>query len=592
MSSREMTRLVKMSNVRTGYTKAVDLWALGCISAILLTGDPPFAKPEVPASELSDEDFDMDMLEDNPRWIRLSENAKDFVRDLLVIDEADRPTVFEALNDAWFANEVYKADFDKLYNKSIQHWTPRVLKSPPLEFVDAYLVQSLKCSQDVLRRTKYINDKLPFHSRHKPVEAHYKPFAREMYAYLYSTPTSSHYRRWSPEVLSAIEEYWTPRKANSVHVKPEESVSLPPNNISPVPRPAGLPRRRRSRSHSFSDNHEELSSKMSARRPFQSPLLPKSSRSLPLLENSLSISTRKADLPLHSDTKAFGATAFDPSAWNDGDLPSAYELHAKHSTKSGYNAKKAQRHRDEILSLLARTKDDTNSSVAVQKFPLLLADTQHKHIPSKPPLPTASKAVPMAPPPLPPSTPIRPTAKLKRRATPLSILTSSPSTRTSLPKERRRSDSSIFDILNEDEEDSSHQQQLNDRRPSKAAAAAANIERLLARDDEGYLSELAQHCGLSVDRYVRKLERGEIIFTDDGSPVAISKKDVKKKRNRDESESESDGLVTKRPKLQASHVTNVGDHGRSGVKKDGVIGGAGLEIEEGGEIYLFEEADE
>ena len=389
MFSREMTRLVKMSNVRTGYTKAVDLWALGCISAILLTGDPPFAKPERPASKMSDEDFDMDMLEDKPKWIRLSENAKGFVRDLLVINEADRPTVFEALNDAWFANEVYKADFDRLYNKSIQHWTPRVLKSPPLEFVDAYFIQSLKCSQDVLRRTKYINNKLPFHSRHKPVEAHYKPFAREMYAYLYSTPTSSHYRRWSPEVLAAIEEYWTPRKASSVHIKSEESVSLPPNKMSPIIRPAGLPHRRRTRSHSLSDNGKGPRSKTLTRRPFQSPLLPRSARSSLLTENanakSLPLALRKADSSLYSDTFELETIAFDPSAWNDGDLPLASDKQAKNSTKPGDDG----------------SVDTTGSVTADKKFSLLPADTQHNRVSDLPRPPNASKAVRMAPPPVP-----------------------------------------------------------------------------------------------------------------------------------------------------------------------------------------------
>ena len=42
------------------------------------------------------------------------------------------------------------------------------------------------------------------------------------------------------------------------------------------------------------------------------------------------------------------------------------------------------------------------------------------------------------------------------------------------------------------------------------------------------IEKLAEKAGLSVKRYQRKLERGEITFDKDGNPTAISKKDLKK----------------------------------------------------------------
>jgi nucleolar protein 58 len=42
------------------------------------------------------------------------------------------------------------------------------------------------------------------------------------------------------------------------------------------------------------------------------------------------------------------------------------------------------------------------------------------------------------------------------------------------------------------------------------------------------VEELAELAGLSVSRYERKLERGEIQFSEDGTPTSISKKDIKK----------------------------------------------------------------
>lgn len=48
--------------------------------------------------------------------------------------------------------------------------------------------------------------------------------------------------------------------------------------------------------------------------------------------------------------------------------------------------------------------------------------------------------------------------------------------------------------------------------------------------EEGKFGEAAKAAGLSIVRYKRKLERGEIKFEADGKPVAISKKEIKKAR--------------------------------------------------------------
>ena len=552
---REMTYLARTSKSNPGYTKAVDLWALGCVSAILLTGDPPFAKADKSASASSNEDLTLDEFETNPKWIRVSTKPKIFVRKLLAIDEIQRPTARKALNDPWLKNKVYKADFDKLYHKSIQHWTPRVLKSPPLEFVNAYFIKSLKCSQDVLRRTESINNKMPFHSRHKSVEAHYKPFARDMYSYLYFTPPSSHYRSWSPEVLAAIKKHWTPRKVKSDNIKSSELIQLPLNNLSPRPKPAGLPRRRRSRSLSNEDDGQRP--KKAARKSFQSPLLPKPSRLSSLKEEPLSHALRKADVSLYTDTKIHEATAFDPLAWNDGDLALTVDHQASTSARSGYT--------DEILPIGFVTADDGISRLQADMRPTCVSNVSA--------IPNASKAVPMAPPP-PPSTPVRPIAKLKRKATPLSILTSSPAGQTSLKKKRRRNES-IFDISSEEEEEqdqSRHQQE--ERRESEAAQQ----ERAELCYDEA-LSNIAVRCGLIPNRFKRKLERGELVLADEGSPTVISKKDIEKQQT--EEERHDNRLVAKRRPLQLSHTTNLSNSNRGGGRglKYGAAGGKGIKIE-------------
>jgi nucleolar protein 58 len=70
-------------------------------------------------------------------------------------------------------------------------------------------------------------------------------------------------------------------------------------------------------------------------------------------------------------------------------------------------------------------------------------------------------------------------------------------------------------------------------RKERREAKARQVESRAARDDEKYL-EPAAKCGLSVNRYKRKLERGEIQFGRDGSVTAISKKDIKKTKKHED----------------------------------------------------------
>lgn len=58
---------------------------------------------------------------------------------------------------------------------------------------------------------------------------------------------------------------------------------------------------------------------------------------------------------------------------------------------------------------------------------------------------------------------------------------------------------------------------------------AEQLERREERDDSKF-RDLAKQAGLSVTRYKRKLERGEIKFDAEGKPEAISKKEIKKAR--------------------------------------------------------------
>ena len=66
-------------------------------------------------------------------------------------------------------------------------------------------------------------------------------------------------------------------------------------------------------------------------------------------------------------------------------------------------------------------------------------------------------------------------------------------------------------------------------RKERRQKRAEQIERR-EESDEAKFGALAKAAGLSISRYKRKLERGEIQFGVDGKPVAISKKEIKKAR--------------------------------------------------------------
>lgn len=133
---------------RQGYTKAVDLWSLGCVTTVLLTGEPPFNTPS-PKCETSQGNRQgaLDSLEANLTCNMIGKRAKDFVLRLLVFDEAKRMDVKQALGHCWFTNPVHKEAFEALYKRSIRDWKPRAPKEPLM--VDLDLIQVRKTNGDV-----------------------------------------------------------------------------------------------------------------------------------------------------------------------------------------------------------------------------------------------------------------------------------------------------------------------------------------------------------------------------------------------------------------------------------------------------------
>lgn len=154
-----------------GYTKAVDLWSLGCVTAVLLTGGSPFTDPATEEySQALANKCDLAKLEMNHDWRSSSHRAKDFVRHLLVRDEALRFDVEQALAHHWFTNIYQKSAFQEVYKRSIQDWRPVVRKGQVGTRHELSQLRKIKQAHKAALR---------------PAEHPYKPYERSMAAKIY-----------------------------------------------------------------------------------------------------------------------------------------------------------------------------------------------------------------------------------------------------------------------------------------------------------------------------------------------------------------------------------------------------------------------
>jgi len=101
----------------TGYDKEVDMWSIGVITYILLCGFPPFYNDSLP--ELFEQIMKADYDFPEEYWKDISEDAKDFIRKLLVVNPSKRLTGKEALKHRWLSGH---APATKLNSKELNRY--------------------------------------------------------------------------------------------------------------------------------------------------------------------------------------------------------------------------------------------------------------------------------------------------------------------------------------------------------------------------------------------------------------------------------------------------------------------------------------
>lgn len=87
-----------------GYGKEVDMWACGVILYTLISGSPPFwhRRQVIMLRMIMEGNYSFS----SPEWDDISENAKDLIRNLLIVDPTKRFTAEMALDSPFFQRET------------------------------------------------------------------------------------------------------------------------------------------------------------------------------------------------------------------------------------------------------------------------------------------------------------------------------------------------------------------------------------------------------------------------------------------------------------------------------------------------------
>jgi len=86
----------RTAGMNAGYGKQVDMWSLGVILYVMLSGAPPF-EDEGLYEQILEAKFEFDVQE----WVVVSPEAKDLVKRLMTVSASERLSIDQALDHHW-----------------------------------------------------------------------------------------------------------------------------------------------------------------------------------------------------------------------------------------------------------------------------------------------------------------------------------------------------------------------------------------------------------------------------------------------------------------------------------------------------------
>ncbi|KAK6008795.1 hypothetical protein QM012_000698 [Aureobasidium pullulans] len=126
----EINKLNPTMPENKGYSSAIDLWSVGCVSALMLSGSLAFNHRDGDQdigqiNSRSVSAYDLTQIDQGKQsWEGVPKRAREFVMSLLVLQEDKRPTAKKAQQHSWFTNRVCADGYDAVYENAIRDWKP------------------------------------------------------------------------------------------------------------------------------------------------------------------------------------------------------------------------------------------------------------------------------------------------------------------------------------------------------------------------------------------------------------------------------------------------------------------------------------